>query len=81
MGNQRLKNIITTQRLQLLEVEKFLDKLWLDAELSKLFRTDLTNVRCAICDIKYDCSLVGDPNECLRVFDESTSSKKETGVK
>jgi hypothetical protein len=73
VGNQRLKAIIGEQRKQLEETEKFLDMLFNDYDLSKLFRSDLAKARCNICSVKYDCSVVDDPNDCLRAFGDKAA--------
>jgi replicative DNA helicase len=53
----------------LLETEQFLDKLFKDYNLSKLFRVELAKTRCNICSLKLDCSTVNDPDECLRIVE------------
>lgn len=54
------------QRLQLNGCESFFDMLWRDYDLSKLFRTDLAQIRCKLCNIT-DCSTRNDREECLRM--------------
>jgi hypothetical protein len=57
------------QLIQLHDVQEFLNMLWKNHDLSKLFRSDLAKIRCRICESRFDCSLVDDPNTCL--FDEA----------
>jgi len=84
MTDQRtLKKIIAEQREALYEqrqqiddCETFLDMLWKDMELSKLFRTDLAKIRCRICNIS-DCSTREDREECLRIFESDIQQEKE----
>jgi hypothetical protein len=54
-------------RIQLNDVETFLDMLWNEDVLSRLFRYSLAKMRCKLCDID-DCSVRDDPNECLRIM-------------
>jgi hypothetical protein len=61
-------------RLQLNDCESFLDMLWMDAELSKLFRIDLAKIRCKLCGIM-DCSVRDDREECLRIIETVASNK------
>ena len=64
----KLKIAFSEQRQQIDDCETFLDMLWKDMELSKLFRTDLAKIRCRICNIS-DCSTREDREECLRIFE------------
>ena len=59
-------------RLQLNDCETFLDMLWNEDVLSRLFRSDLAKIRCKLCGI-FDCSVRDDPQECLRIIEGATS--------
>jgi chromosome segregation ATPase len=79
----KLNNAIGAHRAELIDkvvvVKAFLDVLWKDKELSKLFRANLAKVRCELCDSKYDCSVIADPEECLfDVTDSSTDSGRKS---
>jgi hypothetical protein len=66
-------------RVQLNDVETFLDMLWNEDVLSRLFRYSLAKMRCKLCDID-DCSVRDDPNECLRIMAGLESKSKESPV-
>lgn len=65
---EKQREALHEQRQQLNDCENFLDTLWKDMELSKLFRTDLAKIRCRLCNIS-DCSTREDREECLRIFE------------
>ena len=62
-----LQRKIDDQARQIKEVRKFLDMLYIDQGCSKLFRTELVKVRCILCSMHYDCSVVESNDECLLV--------------
>jgi hypothetical protein len=68
-ANRRYTKEVKELKKLILETEQFLDMLFKDYSLSKLFRVELAKARCNICSIKYDCSTVGDPDDCLRVVE------------
>jgi len=65
----KLKAALKEKNQQIERVEEFLDMLYNDGGLSKLFRADLAKARCSLCSIRYVCSTVDSPDECLRVVE------------
>jgi hypothetical protein len=63
---KRQGKVITELTDKIIMVNDFLDSLFQDAELSKLFRSDLIELRCKLCNIS-ECSVRGDRYECLRL--------------
>jgi len=73
---EKQREALYEQRQQLNDCETFLDLLWKDMELSKLFRTDLAKIRCRLCNIS-DCSTREDREECLRIFESNYQQEKK----
>lgn len=69
MTSEESINLVVSNKIQqekLSKVTAFLDMLFESPECSKLFKSELVELRCEICDI-HDCSVRGDRYECLRL--------------